>query len=420
MEVHGRDRPAYSRARAVHALRTRHAHGARGAGHRSRRRRPSSCSRIATSPRSSSCAAIRTITGARAAPDRCRRCRRATSTCATRPTAARCEHALLVGQSGIQLARPDGSAGQQLDARDHRRRRSPPTARSRGCIGARQRPRRPAGRQPTRRRATVTAPTLDRRPASAGRGLTQMTVRERRACIARTSSGGDPRASSRARTLECVARRKPARSSRRYFSGGFRFEDGRAARDSARGGLQRHQGHARAARSRDGRAAAHQGRTRRPRRGHDRRHAVAASAGRDRQGVGACFAAGAPRRRARRPRCSATRKRCWSSPTSSSFDEATGERHLHRQRRVCCSRRAATQIRGETITMNEKTGTLTATGNVVTALPLAGRPRKAPRATSIGARRRVPVRRREAARGVHASRRSSTACRGTCAPIASS
>ena len=80
---------------------------------------------------------------------------------------------------------------------------------------------------------------------------------------------------------------------------------------------------------------------------------------------------------------------------------------------------SGTSIRGDEIAMNEEDGTLTATGNVVSVLPIAGR-KAAPAAPP---RLRAPANsssRTPSAARSSPSRRSSMASRATCTPIASS
>jgi lipopolysaccharide export system protein LptA len=65
------------------------------------------------------------------------------------------------------------------------------------------------------------------------------------------------------------------------------------------------------------------------------------------------------------------------------FDEATGA-GTYSGKALLWQKQSATQIRAETISLNEKTGTLAAAGNAVTTLPIAGRKDSATPGTSLG------------------------------------
>ena len=77
---------------------------------------------------------------------------------------------------------------------------------------------------------------------------------------------------------------------------------------------------------------------------------------------------------------------------------------------------SGTSIRGDEISMNEEDGTLTATGNVLSVLPIAGRESGTGSPTSIARAGEFQVRGRQAPRGVHqagtARRRAGQPARG--------
>lgn len=272
------------------------------------------------------------------------------------------ERALLMRQGAIQLARPDGSTGQQLtaelidamlaadgavtalSARDNVRVAIPATA----DASAR----------------TVLAPALTA-AGEAGRGLTTMTF----------DGGAEYREDASKETGARVARSRTLRTTlspvgaihQAVFSDAFRFEDGRlqAASDEAtydvtKGTL----------------ALRSPGKGTRPHLADERvtldAEIVDVSLSPRRidasGGVSAQFSPG------RRPGERGTTLLNAKEPvlvTSEkfSFDEASG-RGTYTGRAVLFQ--GATQIRGDRIEMNDRAGTLAAAGNVITSLPIAG------------------------------------------------
>ena len=271
------------------------------------------------------------------------------------------EHALLVGQSTVQLARADGSPGQHLAsetadvalapdgavtsliARDNVKVTVPPTA--------------------TATAREVTSQTLNATGA-AGRGLTQM-VFETTVVYREDVKGSNPRI-VRARALN-ASMSEAGTIDRALFSGGFRFEDGNLVAESlesvydvVKGTLELRAPESTPPHIRNNRVdlrAASIDATLSPLR-------LKANGK-----VSALFAGG--RREGER----GTSILDDDEPIQIlcdklTFDEDTGAGSYSGGARLLQDK-SGNQIRGETITMNEKTGLLVATGNVMTLLPLA-------------------------------------------------
>lgn len=271
------------------------------------------------------------------------------------------EHALLVGQSAVQLSRPDGSPGQHLAsetldvtlapdgavtgllARDNVKVTVPPTANA----TARE----------------ITSQTLNGTGA-AGRGLTQM-VFDTNVVYREDVRGGNPRI-VRSRVLN-ASMSEAATIDRALFSGGFRFEDGSMVAESVesvydvvKGTLELRAPESTPPRVRNSRVdlrAATIDATLSPLRLKARGK------------VSALFAAG------RREGEQGTSILDDSEPVQIlcddlTFDEETGAGSYTGGARLLQDK-SGNQIRGETIAMNEKTGVLNASGNVMTVLPLA-------------------------------------------------
>jgi lipopolysaccharide export system protein LptA len=283
------------------------------------------------------------------------------------------QHALLVGQSGLQLARPDGSAGQRLDAetvdvtlasdgnvtaligRDNVRLTVPPTA--------------------TATAREVTSQTLNA-TGEPGRGLRQM-VFETGVVYREDVRGRAPRV-VRGRTLNASLSEADT-IDEALFSGGFTFEDGpltaaslEAVYNVTKGTLEL------------------RGQDKAPPRVKNDRvdlHASAIDASLSplhltaTGKVSALFAGG--RREGER----GTSVLDENEPVlimcdKLTFDEDTGAGSYSGGARLL-QQSSGNEIRGDTITMNEKTGQLTANGRVLTLLPLA-RTEEGSKGNSIG------------------------------------
>ena len=121
-----------------------------------------------------------------------------------------------------------GRAGQQLAAEYDRH---VARARRRGhrAHRPRQRPRHASGHRPTPARTSHVAARLDG-VGAAGPRADRDDLRERRRVSRGRRRRGRPARVARARTLKAAMSPQLARSTRRDFSGGFRFEDGRWSR----------------------------------------------------------------------------------------------------------------------------------------------------------------------------------------------
>jgi lipopolysaccharide export system protein LptA len=271
------------------------------------------------------------------------------------------QHALLVGQSSVQLARADGSAGQHLDAetvdvtlaadgsvtsliaRDNVRATVPPA----GSATARE----------------ITSQSLSGSGAP-GRGLNQMLFENN--VVYREDVPGAPPRVVRARMLNAALSDAGA-IDQALFSGGFTFENGRVTADSAEAvynvtkGTLELRGPEKAP----------------PHIKNDRLDLRAGSIDATLSPlkltangkVNAVLAAGR-REGERRSTVLNENEPVQILCDQLSFDEDTGAGSYVGSARLLQDA-SGNQIRGDTITMNEKAGTLTATGNVVTVLPLA-------------------------------------------------
>jgi len=286
------------------------------------------------------------------------------------------EHALLVGQGGIQLARPDGSPGQQLvgDTIDVR---LAPDGAVTGLHGRDNvRVTLPATADASAR--TVTAPLLTA-SGQAGRGITSMTFENGVTFVEDAFKGANTR-TARARTLTTAMGEGDVIEAAN-FSGDFRFEDGRLSAESAEAVYNVTKG-----------ALALRGPETAARRPHmqDERFVIDATT------IDVTLS---PRRLVAKGRVSAQlspgRREGEQGTTLFSdkeallvaaenfvFDEATGE-GAYTGRATLLQQESGSSIRAESIALNQKTGILKATGNVVTSLPLAARPEEGAKGNSI-------------------------------------
>ena len=271
------------------------------------------------------------------------------------------QHALLVGQSNIQLARADGGVGQQLDAdtlditlapdgtvtqllgRDNVRATIPPT----GNAAARE----------------VTSQTLSA-SGKGTRGLSQMLF-ETNVVYREDVPGSNPRV-VRSRTLNAQLA-DDSTIDEANFSGGFVFDDGRLHAESVEAGyhvkngtlIMRGPPNAKPPWIKDDRVDLRSTSidvTLSP------RHIVGTG------NVRAVFAPG--RREGERGTSLLNQNEAIVVLCDKlTFDEAAGEGVYTGSAKVLQD--SGNTIRGDVITMNEKAGTVVATGNVTTSLPLA-------------------------------------------------
>ena len=271
------------------------------------------------------------------------------------------QHALMMGQGGLQLARPDGSAGQQLGAetidatlatdgqvtnlvgRDNVKLTVPPTANA-------------TAREVTSQTLTGTG--------EAGRGLRQLLF-QTNVVYREDVRGSNPRV-VRSRTLNASLSDADT-IDQALFSGGFAFDDGRMTAESleavynvTKGTLELRGPEKTPPRIKNDRVDL-------------RAESIDATLTplklKATQKVSALFAAG--RREGER----GTSVLNDNEPVhilcdTLSFDEETGAGSYAGSARLV-QESSGNEIRGDTITMNEKTGVLTANGRVMTLLPLA-------------------------------------------------
>jgi lipopolysaccharide export system protein LptA len=271
------------------------------------------------------------------------------------------QHALLVGQSSVQLARADGSPGQHLDsetvdatlatdgsvtsliARDNVRVTVPPAENA------------------TAREITSQSLSASGAP---GRGLNHMLF-ENNVVYREDVSGGQPRI-VRARMLNAALSDAGA-IDQALFNGGFSFDDGHLTAQSVNAiynvtkGTLELRGDEKTS----------------PRIKNDRLDLAATSIDArltplQLTATGKVKAIFAPGRRDGERVASVLNE---DEPVlilseKLTFDEETGAGSYTGSARLL-QEKSGNEIRGETISMNEKSGTLTASGNVVTVLPLA-------------------------------------------------
>lgn len=283
------------------------------------------------------------------------------------------QQALLMGQGVIQLGRPDGTPGQQLQAETVDASLAPDGAitrligRDQVCVAL------PATPEAAQR--TITALLLDG-AGQAGRGLTAMTFEGGVEYREEPLRGTEGRV-TRAPTMKAAMLSNGAVDSAEFL-GGFRFEEGRLVATSTDATYHVTKG-----------TLALKG-TGTPGRPHVADERVIVDADRidvtlsPRQIVagGSVRTELAAGRRREGERGNTLLKETEAVVVTAEdlvLDEAKGsykgQAHVFQA--------SGTSIRGDLITMDEKEGTLGATGNVVSTLPIAGRKEDGAKATSI-------------------------------------
>jgi lipopolysaccharide transport protein LptA len=289
------------------------------------------------------------------------------------------QRALLTGQSSIQLARADGSPGQQLLAESLDTSLAPDGAVTRLFGRENVRVVLPATADAAAR--SVVAPLLNA-GGEPGRGLTAMTFENGVEYREEASKGTGGRV---ARAQKLHAGLSPSGMiDQADFTGGFRFEDGALVATSGEASYQvtkgtltlKSPGGAAQPRVADERVTLNADLvdvTLSPR--------VMTATGK----VSAQFSAG--RREGERGTTILSDKEAvLISAEKFVFDETTGTGTYTGktpEKAVLWQQGSGTQIRADSITLNEKVGTLTAAGNVVATLPIAGRKEDGPNGTSI-------------------------------------
>lgn len=276
------------------------------------------------------------------------------------------QQALLMGQGAIQLARPDGSAGQHLQADTIDTSIAPDGSVTR-LVGRDQvRVALPATSDASAR--TVTAALLDG-TGEAGKGLTSMSFDggvEYREDAAKGSNGRV----ARARTLK-AAISASGTIEEANFAGAFRFEDGKLVATSAAARYQV---------TRGGLELTGSAQTGRPKVVDERvtidadkidvtlspRHLRASGS------VQSELAATRRRSGERGTTLLKDNEAVAIAADGAEFEEGTGQGTYKGQAHLFQA--SGTSIRADMITMDDKEGRLTATGNVRAALPIAGRP----------------------------------------------
>jgi lipopolysaccharide export system protein LptA len=286
------------------------------------------------------------------------------------------DRSLLMGQAQIQLARADNSPGQQLQAAESiDASLAPDGALTRLVARNHVRVLLPATAETGAR--LITAPVLDAH-GEAGRGLTNMTF-DNDAEYREEPLKGDIGRTARARTLKAAMASNDAIEAAEFLDG-FRFEEGKLVATSsdavynvAKGTL--------ALRRAAGTSLPHVA---------DERVTIDAetvdvtlsprkmnAAGK----VSARFSAG--RREGERGTTLLTDKEpILVTAEKFAFDEQSGT-GSYTGKAVLWQQDSGTSIRAESIELNEKVGTLTAVGNVISNLPIAGRTDAGAKAMSV-------------------------------------
>ncbi|MET0214554.1 MAG: hypothetical protein ABW292_16200 [Vicinamibacterales bacterium] len=285
------------------------------------------------------------------------------------------ESAVLMRQASIQLARPDGSAGQNLAAEFIDTGLAPDGAVTRLLGRDNVQVTIPAAADAAAR--VVKAPLVNA-VGEAGRGLTGMTF-ENGVEYREEGSKGSSGRSARAKTLKAVLAADGG-IDQADFSDGFRFEDGKLVATSTTA-VYHIVKSALALRSPAAATAPHV---------EDDRVSLNAriidvtlsprqlsASGK----VSAQFSAG--RREGERGTTLLSDKEpVLVNSETFTFDETSGN-GSYTGGAVLWQEQSATLIRADSIAMNERIGTLTATGKVVTTLPIAGRRDEASKGTSL-------------------------------------
>ncbi len=285
------------------------------------------------------------------------------------------ESAILMRQASIQLARPDGSAGQTLAAEFIDTGLAPDGAVTRLLGRDNVQVTIPAAADAAAR--VVKAPLVNA-VGEAGRGLTGMTFENGVEYREEASKGSSGR-SARAKTLKAVLAADGG-IDQADFSDGFRFEDGKLVATSTTAAYHivkstlalRSPAAATAPHVEDDRVSLNAriiDVTLSPRQ--------LSAAGK----VSAQFSAG--RREGERGTTLLSDKEpVLVNSETFTFDETSGN-GSYTGGAVLWQEQSATLIRADSIAMNERIGTLTATGKVVTTLPIAGRRDEASKGTSL-------------------------------------
>ncbi len=285
------------------------------------------------------------------------------------------ESAVLMRQASVQLARPDGSPGQTLAGEFIDTGLAPDGQVTRLLGRDNVRVTIPASADAA---ARVVAAPLVNAVGEAGRGLTAMTFENGVEYREEASKGTTGRV-ARAKTLKAALAADGA-IDQADFSEAFRFEDGKMVATSTTAVYQITKGSL-ALRSPNTATAPHV---------EDERVSLNAriidvtltprqlsASGK----VSAQFSAG--RREGERGTTLLSDKEpVLVNSEKFTFEEATGS-GSYTGGAVLWQEKSATHIRAESIALNEKLGTLTATGNVVTTLPIAGRRDEASKGTSL-------------------------------------
>jgi len=286
------------------------------------------------------------------------------------------EHALLVGQSSIQLAQPDASPGQQLAAQTIDLQLAPDGAVTR--LTGRDQVRVTLPSTPDTPARTVDAPLLDA-SGEPGKGITSMAFENGAEFREAASKGGAERV-ARAPTLKALVAASGA-IDEAVFAGGFRFENGKLIATSTDAVYKVVDGTL--------------GLTSRPRSKvphiADERVVIDAAridvtlTPRQLTAAGNVSAELSVRRREgeRGTTLLDEQEPVLVTAEKFTFDEQSGS-GSYTGHAVLWQLESGTSIRGDSITMNQKAGMLTATGNVVSSLPIAGRKEDGAKGTSVG------------------------------------
>ncbi len=285
------------------------------------------------------------------------------------------QQALLMGQGAIHLARPDGSAGQQLHGETIDTALAPDGAITRLLGRDQVRVMVPATADAAAR--TITSQLLEG-SGEPGRGLTTMSFQNDVEYREDAATGGSSRV-ARSPAMKAALSTNGAVDAAE-FQKGFRFEEGRLVGTSLEAEYHVAKGMV-TLRGGSGRA--------RPR-VTDERVTIDADridltlAPRQMDASGSVRNELASNRRREGDRHNTLLRDNEIVVVTASgliFDEATGKGTYEGQAHVFQA--SGTSIRGDTITMDERQGSLTAVGNVISTLPIAGRKEDGPTGTSL-------------------------------------
>lgn len=285
------------------------------------------------------------------------------------------EQAMLMRQASIQLARPDGSAGQQIVAEFLDTSLAPDGAVTR--LNGRENVRATIPATSDAAARTITAPFVDG-VGEPGRGLTAMTFEngvEYREEASKNTIGR----TARARTLRAGMSANGA-IDQADFNDGFRFEDGRLVATSVNATYQLTKGTLVLKSSGSGPL---------PNITDERVNLTGETidvtlAPRQLNAAGKVSAEFRPGRREgdRGTTLLSEKEPVLVTSQKLTFDEASGIGSYTGKARLWQPTHG-TEIKSDAITLNEKVGTLTAAGNVVTTLPIAARKQASANGTSL-------------------------------------